>query len=287
MWNNSLPTNRYLCALPFQMESPAYSPFTPGSNASRMVEEGSRLGSREAVAAALRQSVPSMARTLKLRASSEDERDEWRSEFEDIIAASPELVAAYAQPPTLSEVGLRWPGMDEPTRSHAFSIVLDEYQHLNYLIWRIARPAIDIDGPMKKLDAQYIQRTFVQDHLRDGAGLVRWALSFDVKGVVDDQLDLQDKLRRLTLSASANREEIALFLDEMLTTWLAIDGNRADKPDPYIQMLLLAMPTKPDTSFIVKIRSWIVDKRMEQDPLITGDMYQLTVALPICAPENT
>ena len=176
----------------------------------------------------------------------------------------------HGDPPVLADVASRWPALSYSEQQDYLSNIRLEYQHYNNIIWQMSKPTIDLSGSYEQIDDDMISRAFINGRNRDGCGMVKWAVGkiTDAMSSLDTNLSNQKILRDTTLSTSASIEGIAQYLHKMYNAWAANHTGATDLTDFYSQ-LLMNMPTTPDSSKIVAIRTHLASMISDKESILS------------------
>ena len=105
-----------------------------------------------------------------------------------------------------------------------FAQALEEYQELNGRIFNIVYYSLVIAGPHEDDDMATI-RSFRKGRLKNGVGLLTWALQWTDVSSFETQSSLRTQLDRASVPTNPSCLSLFTFLSTLLEVWKSISGN--------------------------------------------------------------
>ena len=157
-------------------------------------------------------------------------RDTWQTQVREAMrTAVPSIPKILLDgPPTLAQIKEGYPRATTSEQETEYERALGEYQALNTYFWDIMEESIDLAGPYEKVDRLDIQTAFMNDDLRDGVGLFKWALDKAASNPITDQIEATRALseyKPLVGSASVTQVQLDMHMNGLLEAWLAVSSN--------------------------------------------------------------
>ena len=119
-------------------------------------------------------------------------------------------------------------GAQRVTRStnpvELFAQALEEYQVLNGYIFDIVHQSILIAGPHEEDDMATV-RSFRKGTLKNGVGLLAWALTWTDVSSFETQSSLRTALGNASVPTNPSCLSLFKFLTSLLEVWKSISGN--------------------------------------------------------------
>ena len=111
-----------------------------------------------------------------------------------------------------------------------FAQALEEYQELNGRIFNIVYYSLVIAGPHED-DDMATTRSFRKGTLKNGVGLLTWALQWTDVSSFETQSSLRTQLDRASVPTNPSKSCLSLFkfLSTLLEVWKSISGNDVDE----------------------------------------------------------
>ena len=153
----------------------------------------------------------------------------------------------------------------------SFSARLEWYQRVNSEVFDIIAPSLILEGTHKTKDRDTL-RKYINGPIRDGRGLLEWALTWTALDSFDTQSALLSSLYAAKLPSNATCMSLYNFCCQLLQCWSRCAGNDPNTPaslDTFWLLLASKLPTSPDTSKIVMAHRWLIDKRLDKSTLLT------------------
>ena len=165
-------------------------------------------------------------------------------------------------------------GAQRVTRStnpvELFAQALEEYQVLNGYIFDIVHQSILIAGPHEEDDMATV-RSFRKGKLKNGVGLLTWALTWTDVSSFETQSSLRTRLDKASVPTNPSCLSLFKFLTSLLEVWKSISGNSVKEASSlalfYVE-LQRKLPSKTDGGYLVLVRQWLVVKRLERNPIL-------------------
>jgi hypothetical protein len=153
-----------------------------------------------------------------------------------------------------------------------------DYNIENTAYYDLLHEALDFSGPYKDLDTSTIARDLHMGEFCDGMGLREKMERHHDSTTLTAQGKLQVKLTTTKMPDGLAVADMAMFMHDMLSTWLLVKGNTIEEPGGFVQLLLLSFPTLPDTSKTVLVRQYYAGMVHKNDS-ICAQPYDLIEAL--------
>ena len=196
----------------------------------------------------------------------------WMDDMNDILAEQHLInISKEDQPPTLLQVSDDLHDLPEHIVSEFYAMIVAEWWSDAARLYKIARASIDLSGMFETKDLRYIKAAFWSDGLRNGPGLLKWALAFTDGLSVVEQSKLIEKTQRAKLHSQCSYERLAAHCSNLLIDWLAIETNSAEKPAGFYHLLLKSFPDPASAARsdpIIHLRHWLADKIADKDPAL-------------------
>ena len=194
--------------------------------------------------------------------------------FEDVLQLSPPSQDALAQ---LSQDA----GETRSKRANAdelYAQALEEFQAVNARVYDIVYPTLIFTGPHEDDDMDTV-RNFRKGALKNGVGLLSWALQWTSTDSFEVQTFLREQLSKSKVPAGVNCLTLYQFLTSLLDVWTNIAGNRIDDQaslDQFYIVLQQKLPSKVEAGHIALVRQWLVSKRLEKNPILAKPKTAIT-----------
>ena len=111
-----------------------------------------------------------------------------------------------------------------------FAQALEEYQEMNTRIARIYNivyPSLVFAGPHEEEDLETV-RNFRKGAIKNGVGLLEWALQWTKTDSFEVQTHLREQLAKAKVPSSPNCLTLYQFLSSLLDVWSNIANNSVD-----------------------------------------------------------
>jgi len=181
-----------------------------------------------------------------------------------IMAIADEMeIDILEEPPSLSQVIERYPQFHGALLYHQYQVILTEWQGINTEFFRHVRDTLIFDEIHFERDQRDIQQ-LKNGKLMDGRGLVQWALKFVDTSSLAAQTELIRFVGETKLSEHVTFAELEIHTNKFLNKWLLITGNNLENPGGFYDRLIISMPTRPQGSLLVALRTWLANKITDQ-----------------------
>ena len=194
--------------------------------------------------------------------------------FEDAMDFSPPSQDALTQ--------LAGDGLDTRAK-HAnvdelFAQALEEYQEVNTRIYNIVHPTLIFDGPHEEEDLETV-RKFRKGAIKNGVGLLQWALQWTKTDTFEVQTHLREQLAKAKVPSNPNCLTLYQFLSSLLDVWANIANNSVDDAaslDQFYVVLQQKLPSKLEAGPVSLVRQWLVSKKIEKNVILSEPKEAIT-----------
>ena len=152
-----------------------------------------------------------------------------------------------------------------------YTQALEEFQAINGQIHNIVYPSLIFTGPHEEADLE-TARKYRKGALKNGIGLLKWALQWTVTDTYEVQSFLREELNKAKIAPSANCLTLYQFLMKLLEVWSTISNNDASDPaslDQFYSILQQKLPAKVDGGYLALVRQWLVNKKIEKNMILS------------------
>ena len=150
--------------------------------------------------------------------------------LEQLLAWLPPTKVQIAQPQGANTRTARTRDAGESTDiDDEFIVELAEYQRVNAEVFDIIYPSLNLDGTHKEKARDQI-RKYINGVLRDGRGLLEWALTWTDLGSFETQSALVLQLHQAKLPSNTTCMALYTFSNQLLKCWSRCAGNDPSSP---------------------------------------------------------
>ena len=110
--------------------------------------------------------------------------------------------------------------------------------------------------------------SFCKGALKNGIGLLTWALQWTNTDSFEVQTHLREQLNKCKIPNNPSCLVLYQFLSSLLEVWSNIANNSVDDPsslDQFYVILQQKLPFKVEAGPISLVRQWLVTKRLEKN----------------------
>ena len=159
-----------------------------------------------------------------------------------------------------------------------YTQALEEFQTINGQIHNIVYPSLIFTGPHEEADLE-TARKYRKGALKNGIGLLKWALQWTVTDTYEVQSFLREELNKAKIAPSANCLTLYQFLMKLLEVWSTISNNDVSDPaslNEFYTVLQQKLPVKVDGGHLALVRQWLVNKKIEKNMILSNPKTAIT-----------
>ncbi len=152
----------------------------------------------------------------------------------------------------------------------AYKQSLKFYLTVNTVFFDILLEGLDLSGPMQPIDLMALDDIpFCKGARRSGTHLVAWVEEINGTSSVEAQLHLSTLLATRKLPSSATSDQLREHFNIMYGSWAQVSGNGKANAGMFFHQVVASLPTDPLGSLVVQVRTDLVRKMVNKDPILT------------------
>ena len=159
-----------------------------------------------------------------------------------------------------------------------YAQALEEFQTINGQIHNIVYPSLIFTGPHEEADLE-TARKYRRGTLKNGIGLLKWALQWTVTDTYEVQSYLREELNKAKIAHNASCLTLYQFLMKLLEVWSTISNNDVSDPaslDQFYSVLQQKLPAKVDGGYLALVRQWLVNRKLEKNIILSDPNTAIT-----------
>ena len=157
------------------------------------------------------------------------------------------------------DVATRKDAKEQGERDARFRVAYAEWQHYNTALYWALVSAFKLEGPWQEADARTVEG-FLGDLAADGNAFLLWGRSFASLADKESQSKLRSNVAAMRLAVGSSQVALHKHCELLRQQWELLLNTQHDDVLDYWDTLLVSLPTRPEGSMLVTVRTWLVGR---------------------------